>query len=122
MKLLSKQREGETVHRVYDPAKTPLQRVMLSGILPTVVQDHLHEVAQALDPLRLLRHLEDLQHALWHGATHAFPLPPILSLTPLLPFSVEQCLPGALAGQEKRSSPTEAQHLPQDIMEVLNWP
>ena len=122
MKLLSKHRERETVHRVYDPAKTPLQQVVLSGILPTVVQHHLHEVAQALDPLRLLRHLEDVQQALWHGATHAFPLLHTLSLAPLLPFSVAQCLPDALPGQEKGSDPTEAQYLSQDIMEVLDQP
>jgi hypothetical protein len=30
MKLLSKQREGKKVHCVYDPAKTPLQRLLQS--------------------------------------------------------------------------------------------
>ncbi|HEY6405847.1 MAG TPA: hypothetical protein VIY29_00110 [Ktedonobacteraceae bacterium] len=34
MKLLSKQREGKKVRYVYDPAKTPLQRLLLSGVLP----------------------------------------------------------------------------------------
>ena len=33
MKLLSKQREGKKVRYVYDPAKTPLQRLLLSGVL-----------------------------------------------------------------------------------------
>ncbi len=34
MKLLSRQREGEKVRPIYDPAKTPLQRVLLAGVLP----------------------------------------------------------------------------------------
>src|SRR6266487_2047145 len=33
MKLLSKQRVGKKVRYVYDPAKTPLQRLLLSGVL-----------------------------------------------------------------------------------------
>ena len=61
MKLLSKQREGKKVRYVYDPAKTPLQRLLLSGILPAQKQQELSEVAQALDPVRLLHQLELLQ-------------------------------------------------------------
>src|SRR6266581_2255425 len=38
MKLLSKQREGKKVRYVYDPAKTPLQRLLLSGALPAQKQ------------------------------------------------------------------------------------
>ena len=34
MKLLSKQREGKKVRSVYDPAKTPSQRLLQSGVLP----------------------------------------------------------------------------------------
>ena len=34
MKLLAKQRDGKKVRCVYDPAKTPLQRLLLSGVLP----------------------------------------------------------------------------------------
>jgi hypothetical protein len=33
MKLLSKERDGKKIRCVYDPAKTPLQRLLLSGIL-----------------------------------------------------------------------------------------
>jgi hypothetical protein len=33
MKLLSKQRDGKQVRCVYDPAKTPLQRLLQSGVL-----------------------------------------------------------------------------------------
>ena len=35
MKLVSKQVEGRKIHRIYDAAKTPLQRVLSSGVLPT---------------------------------------------------------------------------------------
>ena len=52
MKLLAKQRDGKKVRCVYDAAKTPLQRLLLAGILPAQKQQELTEVAQALDPLR----------------------------------------------------------------------
>jgi len=48
--LWHRHREGY----VYDPAKTPLQRVLLSGVLPAQKQQELTEVAQALDPIRLI--------------------------------------------------------------------
>ena len=49
MKLLSKQRDGKKVRYVYDPAKTPLQRLLLSGILPAEKQHEQNAVAQSLD-------------------------------------------------------------------------
>src|SRR5207249_8438047 len=65
MKLLSKQRDGKKVRYVYDSAKTPLQRLFLSGVLPAEMQQELTEVAQALDPICLFRQLEQLQHAVF---------------------------------------------------------
>ena len=73
MKLLSKQRDGKKVRRVYDAAKTPLQRVLLSDTLPAQKQQELTEVADALDPIRLLRQLEQLQQAVFHCAVSGSP-------------------------------------------------
>src|SRR5256884_8993640 len=44
MKLISKQREGKKVRYVYDSAKTPLQRLLQSGVLPAEMQQELLEV------------------------------------------------------------------------------
>jgi hypothetical protein len=63
MKLQSKLQEGKKVRCVYDPAKTPLQRLLPSGVLSVQKQQELIEVAQALDPLRLFQQLEQLQKA-----------------------------------------------------------
>src|ERR1700694_4481444 len=68
MKLLSKQREGKKVRYVYDSAKTPLQRLLLSGVLPAQKQQELLEVTHALDPIRLLHQLEQLQQAVFRCA------------------------------------------------------
>src|SRR5258707_11082547 len=76
MKLLSKQREGKKVRYVYDPAKTPLQRLLLSGVLPAEMQQELLEVAHALDPIRLLHQLEQLQQAVFRCAVGC---PPFIS-------------------------------------------
>ncbi len=46
MKLLSKERDGKKVHCVYDPAKTTLQRLLLSGVLHAQKQQELIEEAQ----------------------------------------------------------------------------
>jgi hypothetical protein len=51
MKLMSKQRDGKKVRYVYDPAKTPSQRLLLSGVLPIQKRQELTEIAQALDPV-----------------------------------------------------------------------
>jgi hypothetical protein len=68
MKLQSKQSEGEHARRMYDEAKTPLQRVLLSGVLPEQRAQEVREAVERLDPLRLVQHLEALQRAVWRCA------------------------------------------------------
>ncbi len=68
MKLLSKQREGKKVRCAYDQAKTPLQRLVLSEIIPIQQQQKLIAVAEALDPIRLLHQLKQLQQVVFRCA------------------------------------------------------
>src|SRR5207237_6468915 len=82
MKLLSKQRDGKKVRYVYDPAKTPLQLLFLSGVLPAQKQQHLTEVAQALDPIRLFQQLEQLQQAVFRCAVDRSPFTPSIPPAP----------------------------------------
>src|SRR6266571_9521048 len=96
MKLLSKQRDGKKVRCIYDPAKTPLQRLLLSGVLPVQKQQELTEVAQALDPIRLLRQLEQLQQTVFRCAVGCSPFVSSLLSDPLHVFSGEQCTAGKL--------------------------
>jgi hypothetical protein len=56
MKLQSKDREGEHERRIYDDAKTPWQRVLLSGVLPDEIQQKWLKDVEVLDPLRLVQH------------------------------------------------------------------
>jgi hypothetical protein len=65
MKLQSKVVEGKDEHRIYDEARTPLQRVLFSGVLSNDIQQHWQEAAESLDPLRLVQHVEALQRAVW---------------------------------------------------------
>ncbi len=88
MKLLSKQREGKKVRYVYDSAKTPLQRLLQSGVLPAEMQQELLEVAHALDPIRLFEQLEQLQQAVFRCAVGCSPFLSSLPSTPLRVFSV----------------------------------
>jgi hypothetical protein len=94
MKLLSKELDGKKVHYVYDPAKTPLHRLFLSGILPAQKQQELTEVAQALDPIHLFQQVEQLQQALFRCAAGCFPFISFLPSAPLRVFSVERCTAG----------------------------
>jgi hypothetical protein len=68
MKLVEKTREGSHVQRRYDAAQTPFQRLVAAGVLPAPQQTHLTTLFEGLDPVRLLRHLERLQDALWQQA------------------------------------------------------
>ena len=91
MKLLSKERDGKKVRCVYDPAKTPLQRLLLSKVLPIQKQQELTEIAQALDPVRLLHQLELLQQAVFRCAVGCAPFVSSPLSTPLRVFSVKPC-------------------------------
>lgn len=87
MKLQTKQRDGSKVHRTYDQAQTPIQRLLASDILPPKKQQELLQIIEALDPLRLLQQLEHLQKALWqHAVISEAPLP----ASPLQ-FEIKQC-------------------------------
>ena len=64
MKLKTKRRTGSRVHRTYDQAQTPCQRLLASGALPPDKAQHLEQVRSVLDPVRLLDQVKRLQDAL----------------------------------------------------------
>jgi hypothetical protein len=106
MKLLAKEREGKKVRYVYDSAKTPLQRLLLSDMLPAHKQQELTEVAQALDPVRLLHQLEQLQQAVFRCASGCSPvIAPLPSVTTRV-FSVDECGMGTLPEVRNVPDPT----------------
>jgi hypothetical protein len=107
MKLLAKQREGKKVRYVYDPAKTPLQRLQQPELLTSEIQQELTEVMKALDPIRLLHQLEKLEQAVFRCAVGcALVISPIPS-TSIRVFSLQDCSAGALPA-EGRSPDLEA--------------
>jgi hypothetical protein len=106
MKLLSKQRDGKKVRYVYDPAKTPLHRLLLSGVLPAQKQQELTEAAQALDPIRLFQQLEQLQQAVFRCAVDGSPFAPSIPPAPPHMFAVERCLAGDVLAERSAPDPT----------------
>jgi hypothetical protein len=110
---------------VYDPAKTPLQRLLLSGILPAQKAQALTKVAQALDPIHLFQQLEQLQQAVYRYAVGCSPFvsSPLSSL--LQVFSVEQCTAGKLPAEMSAPTPKadlEALYREQERRKrVLGW-
>jgi hypothetical protein len=124
-KLRSKHRDGKKVRCLYDSAKTPLQRLLLSGVLPAQKQQELTEVAQALDPMRLFQQVEQLQQAVFRCAVG---VPPLNSNTPsalVRVFSMEYCTMGSV--QAERSAPDPAAglhalyHEQERRKRVLGW-
>ena len=65
LKLVAKTRNGAKVHKVYDTAQTPYQRLLKSGVLTEEKQRKLANIYSALNPAKLLKqvHLE-VEH-LW---------------------------------------------------------
>ena len=64
-KLVTKSRHGARVHRVYDRAQTPYQRLCATGVLAPDVHRKLEALYQSLNPLQLRRHLERELDRLW---------------------------------------------------------
>ena len=92
LRLQTKQREGSRVRRTYDTARTPFQRVIVSGVLDDPTRGRLEAIIEALDPVRLLRQMQTLQDALWRHAI----LPPsaMAAQSPLanaVRFDVQTC-------------------------------
>jgi hypothetical protein len=110
MKLLSKQREGKKVRLVYDLAKTPLQRLLLSGILTAQKQQELIEVAHALDPIRLFQQVEQLQQAVFRCAVSCSPCVSNTPSVPIRVFSVERCTAGTFPVERSVSDPAAEFH------------
>ena len=88
MKLQTKERQGSKMYRTYDQAQTPMQRLLASGIVSANKQHELLRITQALDPLRLLTQLEQLQKALWRHAITPETLSAHQASPSTLPFSV----------------------------------
>lgn len=65
MKLVSKTRHGAKVHKVYDTARTPYQRLLDSGTLTSAQEAQLAATYRGLNPVKLLRQLNDHLEHLW---------------------------------------------------------
>jgi hypothetical protein len=64
-KLVSKTRDGARVHRVYDQAQTPYQRVCATGALSPTKHAELQSLYLRLNPLQLRRDLDAALDRLW---------------------------------------------------------
>jgi hypothetical protein len=65
MKLVTKTRQGARVHKVYDTARTPYQRLLDSGVLAPAKQSELAAVYHGLNPVLLLSQLNGHTEKLW---------------------------------------------------------
>ena len=125
MNMQSKRRDGKTVRCVDDPAKTPLQRLLLSGVLPAQKHQELIDVAQALDPIRLFQQVEHLQQAVFRCAVSCSPFLSPIPSAPIRVFSVDDCTVGKLPEERSVPDPTAEFHTLYKEQErrkrVLGW-
>jgi hypothetical protein len=70
MKLVSKTRHGAKVHKVYDTAKTPYQRLLQAGVLTKAKQQELAATYHGLNPVLLLKQINEILECLWRLAEH----------------------------------------------------
>jgi hypothetical protein len=70
MKLVDKTRHGAKVHKVYDTAQTPYQRLLKAGLLTEAKRQELAATYHHLNPATLLKQInENLEH-LWDLAEY----------------------------------------------------
>jgi len=68
MKLESKTRHGAKVHKIYDKAQTPYQRLLKAGILTEAKWQELAATYHSLNPVTLLKQINENLECLWHAA------------------------------------------------------
>ncbi len=121
LKLQATVLKGEQVHRVYDAAQTPLQRLLASGVLPEDRQRDLCERVQQIDPLALSEYLDALRHALLCVAHLPTALAADGPAGPQLRFSLATCTSVPRLPPEKESERTDHHAGPSSSEEILNW-
>lgn len=65
MKLKHKTRNGAKVYKIYDTAQTPYQRLLKSGVLTEAKQRELTAVYSGLNPVLLLKQINESLEHLW---------------------------------------------------------
>ena len=65
MKLISKSRHGAKVYKVYDTAQTPYQRLIKLEVLSPSKQAEMATIYQELNPVTLLRQINETLEQLW---------------------------------------------------------
>lgn len=65
MKLVGKTRNGAKVHKIFDTAQTPYQRLLASGVLTEEQKQALCSIYGALNPVALLKQIERESMHLW---------------------------------------------------------
>jgi len=70
MKLISKTRHGAKVHKVYETAQTPYQRLLKAGVLAEAKKAELATVYNGLNPVTLLKQINSNLAQLWRLAEH----------------------------------------------------
>jgi len=108
MKRLPKPGDDQRGRPHYDEAKSTLQRVLQSGVVSTDKQQELTEVAQALDPVRLIEQIKHLQQAVLR---HAVTFSAMVQSTPpalVEVFSVEHSMTESLPALKPTPHPVSA--------------
>ena len=93
MKLLTKQRDGSQVHRTYDLAQTPWQRLLGTDAIKPEARTRLEAIYAALDPFACCSQLTTLQEALWRHAVVCSVAPEVEAPAPpdAVRFSRQAC-------------------------------
>jgi hypothetical protein len=68
MKLVSKTRHGAKVHKVYDTARTPYQRLLETDVLTETKRQELAATYSGLNPAQLLKQINSNLEQLWQLA------------------------------------------------------
>jgi len=71
MKLVEKTRHGARVHKVYDTAQTPYQRLLKTGVLTEAKRQELAATYHGLNPVILLKQINENLESLWSLAEHS---------------------------------------------------
>jgi hypothetical protein len=112
LKLVLKRRAGSQVYRRYDRAQTPFQRLLAAEVLDEASRARLVARYEALDPVQVLRQLQQLQEALWRHAVTVPPAPPVPTVSfslPAAPADAAAATPG-VGHPRRRRAPRPDHH------------